>query len=314
MNGTNLTIDTITFGKYKGQTLDKMLKDRTYCNWILKEEWFEKNYEYLYNRVLQYNPRSFFVKNKKEEDDSFTDNYTYFNLIPLEELTITLSDTEKKCYKFYLEIISELKKRILDRIENCKDNSFDIKAPTKWLQKFENEYSLKRELFKEFINSHDLPNIPYIIEDIKKEGGIQYKGAKSFLIAKENSGKQEKYWEDILKKKYGEDIGVQYKYKKCIFDFINIPLNTLYECKMNLKDYNELQHKKYLITLNKYKIIYLISNDCIINLEKKILYTTNPSYYIVYICNIPLLPKPNKLDDLILDFSVVEVDDLQNTL
>lgn len=314
MNGSNLTIDTITFGKYKGQTLDKMLKDRTYCNWILKEEWFEKNYEYLYNRVLQYNPRSFFLKNNKEEDGPFIDNYTYFNLIPLEELKITLTETEKKCYKFYLDTIAELKKRILDRIESCKDNSFDIKAPIKWLQNFETLYDLKREIFKEFINSYDLPNIPYIIEDIKKEGGIQYKGAKSFLIAKENSEKQEKYWENILKRKYGEDIGVQYKFEKCIFDFINISSNTLYECKINLKDYNELQHKKYLITLNKYKIIYLISNDCIINLEKKILYTTNPTYYIVYLCNIPLLAKSTKLDELILDFSVVEVDDLENTL
>ena len=59
-------------------------------------------------------------------------------------------------------------------------------------------------------------------EDIKKEGGIEYKGAKSFLIAKKNSQNQENFWEQILKEKYGEDIGTQFKYENCIFDFINI--------------------------------------------------------------------------------------------
>jgi predicted 3-demethylubiquinone-9 3-methyltransferase (glyoxalase superfamily) len=317
MVNSNLTIETITFGKYKGQILDKMLKDRTYCNWLLKEDWFEKNYEYLYRRVLEYNPRTFFIKKIELENDGtnyFLNNYTYFNLNSLEELKINLTENEKVCYKFYLDTISNLKQKILDRISCDKENCFDIKAPVKWLQKFETETGLKREEFKVFINSYDLPNIPYIIEDIKKQGGIQYKGAKSFIIAKENSGKQEKYWENLLKNKYGEDIGMQFKYQKCIFDFINIDLNTIYECKINLKDYNEHQHKKYLLALSKYKILYLISNDCVINIDEKKIYTTNPTYYIVYLCNIPLLTKPTNLDELILDFSVIEVDTIENIL
>lgn len=317
MNNSNLTIDTITFGKYKGELLYKMLKDRAYCNWLLKEDWFEKNYEYLYMRVLEYNPRTFFIKKQELENDgtnSFLINYTYFNLNSLEELKIKLTENEKICYKFYLDTILNLKQKILDRVNCDKENCFDIKAPVKWLQKFETETGLKREYFKDFINSYDLPNIPYIIEDIKKQGGIQYKGAKSFIIAKENSGKQEKYWENLLKNKYGESIGMQFKYEKCIFDFINIDLNTIYECKINLKDYNEVQHKKYLLTLNKYKILYLINNDCVININEKKIYTTNSTYYIVYLCNIPLLTKPTNLDELIFDFSVIDVEFIENIL
>jgi hypothetical protein len=304
-----LTTDTITFGKYKNQSLDKLLRDRTYCNWILQEEWFEKNYEYLYNKILNYNPRNYFLKDRILTDN-FVENYIYFNLKQPEEIELVLSNNEITCYKFYISLINELKEKIKDRIENCKENCFDIKAPTKWLQKFELETNLKRDEFKDFINSYDLPNIPYIIEDIKKEGGIEYNGAKCFIIAKENSKKQEDFWENILKEKYGENIGVQFKYQKCIFDFINISSNTLYECKISIKDYNESQHKKYILTLNKYNIIYLIGNDTIIDLQKKIIYTLNSAYYTIYQCNIALLQNPTKLDELIIDFLVVQIENI----
>lgn len=309
MINKELSIDTITFGKYKGKSIDIMLKDRTYCNWIIQEEWFEKNYEYLYNKVINYKPLKYFLK-EQSNTGFFINDYKYFNLKSLDEIELVLTSNEIICYKFYIEIINELKNKINDRIKNNKDNYFDIKAPTKWLKRFEDEYGLKREIFKEFINTYELPNITYIIEDIKKEGGIEYKGAKSYIIAKNNSEKQEKYWENLLKNKYGDKIGIQYKYEKCIFDFINIEKNILYECKISLKDYNESQHNKYLLTLNKYKIIYLISNDCIINIEEKTIYTTNQSFYIIYLCNIPLLQNPTKLDELILNYSVVEVNNL----
>ena len=43
------------------------------------------------------------------------------------------------------------------------------------------------------------------LERVKKEGGIEYKGARSFIIAKDRSLKQEGWWEEILKSKYGEE-------------------------------------------------------------------------------------------------------------
>ena len=309
MKKNELSINSITFGKYKGDILENMLKDRNYCNWLINEEWFQKNYEYLYNQVLNYNPRSYFLP-ENNNFDNFIDSYTYFNLKPVDMLEIELTDTEKICYNYYLKIISELKEKIINRINDSKENIYDIKAPIKWLQNFEKETLLSRDDFKLFINSYDLPNLTYIIEDIKKEGNIEYKGAKSFIIAKENSKKQEEYWEQILKEKYKEDIGIQFKFKKCIFDFININSNTLYEAKISIKDFNESQYKKYLIALEKYNIIYLISLDCIINIQKKIIYTTNPTEYILYLCNIPLLTKPTKLDELITDFSIIHVDSL----
>lgn len=318
MDKNILNINSITFGKYKGRSLEIMLKDRDYCKWIVNEDWFQTNYEYLYNRVLEYNPRDFFLSKNTTESQNFIGNYKYFNLKTIEEIDnegyLNLTNIEKECYKYYLNLIQDLKNKIYSRIENNKENIFDIKAATKWLKTFETETGLERTQFKEFINSYDLPNLPYIIEDIKLEGGIQYKGAKSFIIAKQNSLKQETFWEEILKELYGEDISCQYKYEKCIFDFLNISKNILYECKISLKDYNQNQHRKYLLSLNKYNIMYLIDTNCVIDMNKKLIYTTNPSEYLLYIYNIPLLPKISGLDEIIKDFDIIEIDDIRNGL
>jgi len=313
MEKNELNINTITFGKYKDKNIDDILKDRKYCKWLIEQDWFIKNYEYLFNRINEYDPKKYFL-NEIKSDLNFIDRYKYFNLVSLEDLKLELNEKEKKCYIFYLSTINELKEKIIDRLIDCKTNPYDIKAPTKWLQKFEKDNLLSRDDFKEFINSYELPNITFIIEDIKKEGGIEYKGAKSFLIAKKNSEKQENFWGQILKEKYGEDIGTQFKYENCIFDFINIPKNTIYECKIGLKDFNEEQYNKYLITLNKYNIIYLISDDCIINIENKTIYTTNITNYILYQANIPILSKPTKFDDLIINYEIVKIEDIKNIL
>ena len=311
MQKADLDINTITFGKYKNKKIENILKDRKYSKWLLEQDWFQKNYEYLYNRVKEYNPKKYFINEKQDiENINFIESYIYFNLISLEKLDLYLTENEKICYKYYLLLIESLKFKIIERMENCMENIFDIKAPTKWLQKFENDTGLKRDEFKEFINSYELPNITYIIEDIKKQGGIEYKGCKSFLIAKHNSEEQEKYWEDILKKKYGDEIGTQFKYENCFFDFINISSNIIYECKIGLKDFNEEQYDKYLLTLNKYKIVYLISNDCIINIENKKIYTTDDVKYLIYKLNIPSQSKSTKFDYLIIDYEIIYIENI----
>ena len=306
----SLEQDSITFGKYKGKYLSDIVRDRKYCEWLIYQAWFQTNYEYLYNRVKDYKPLSYFYNNDKIENEDFLENYLYFNLLPLKDIKLDLTDTDKICYEFYLELISELKEKIYERMEDEKDNPFDIKAPVKWLQNFEQKTTLKRDVFKEFMYAYDLPNIPYIIERIKKEGGIEYKGAQSFNIAKSRSEDQEKWWENILKDKYGEDIGTQFKYEKCIFDFINISTNTIFECKLGLKDFNEDQHTKYKLALQKYRIIYLIDRDCVIYMEKKCLYTTNTDKYNIYIQSIPIMKDPSYLDILIQDFIIVEIQDI----
>jgi hypothetical protein len=306
-----LTNDLITFGKYKNQKLEIMLKDRKYCNWLLTETWFENNYEYLFNRVKDYNPSVYFLKEIDINiENTFINTYRYFNMKSLDEIELELSKKEKICYQYYLILIRQLKDKITERIKNNEENPYDIKAPTKWLQIFENKTGLNRDDFKYFINSYDLPNLTYIIEDIKKEGGIEYNGAKAYLIAKKKSKEQEEYWEELLKKKYGEQIGTQFKYNKCFFDFININTDTIYECKMNLKDYNETQYNKYLVALENYNIVYLISNDCIINISHRKLYTTNISYYTLYKCNIPLLKTQSELDLMLLEFEIVGIENI----
>jgi hypothetical protein len=307
-----LTEDTITFGKYKDLSLQRMLKDRGYCRWVLKQEWFSTQYEYLYNRVVEYDPKVYFITKENVELtpletplEEFMEKYTYFHLTPLPDLKVELDNNEKKCYEYYLSLIQDIK----DKLEyNMGENPFAIKAPTRWLKKFEQKYDLSRNMFKEFLSSYELPNIPYIIEDIKKMGGIDYKGARSYLIAKENSLKQEKFWENLLKEKYGEDVGTQFQYKKCIFDFLHINNNTIYECKIGLKDFDEDQHRKYQITLGTYDLVYLISQDCVIDIVTKTVWTTNVMYYSSYIHNIPIMKNPSKFDDLLKDFTVKEVE------
>lgn len=304
-----LTENDITFGKYKDLTLQDMLKDREYCSWLLKQEWFQRQYEYLYNRVKEYIPIDFFITPKaliwdELKQENFLEYYKYFNLYPLEELKISLTEPYKLCYSFYLSTIESLKNKIRN---NRYVNRFDIKAPTSWLKSFENSTGLSREIFKEFLGSYDLPNIPYIVEDIKKMGGIEYKGAKSFLIAKENSLAQEKFWEGILKAKYGEDISVQYKLEKFFFDFIHVKSHTLFECKLALKDFNLEQHNKYMMTekLPYVSLIYLIGRDCIVNIKDKTIYTTKPVEYTIYLSNVK---SPTEFDKLIQTFAIKEIE------
>jgi hypothetical protein len=307
-----LNEDTITFGKYKDLTLTQMLRDRKYCTWLLEQDWFPKQYEYLYNRVKSHNPLCFFVTKPHHEIklgcsvEEFVKNYEYFHLCPFEDLKISLNSNEETCYKFYLKTIESLKEKITNA--EIGSNPFDIKAPTSWLKKFEEKHAIPRDIFKEFLAAYDLPNIPYIVEDIKKVGGIEYKGAKSFIIAKEKSLVQEKFWEDILKARYGEDIGTQYKFRNCFFDFIRIKTNTLYECKLGLKDFNEDQHNKYVTTLGSFSMVYLIGQNCIIDLKDQTIYTTNPDAYAGYFLS---LKDPSKFDDLVKNFPIIEINSVE---
>lgn len=304
-----LSIDTITFGKYVNKSLEDVLKDRSYCKWLLQQDWFQTSYEYLYNRVNEYDPKIYFL-NPIEIEGDFICSYTYFNLTPVDEVQLELNEKERICYIYYLRMISELKEKIKDGIKNGNSNPFDIKAPVNWLKRFEKETGLTRDDFKFFINSYELPNIPYIVKDIKKEGGIEYLGADSFNIAKKRSLEQEAYWEEILKSKYGEDICFQFKYENCIFDMLLISSNTIFECKLNLENFNEEQHRKYKLILDKYRIVYLIGKDCVVNIEDKAIYTNDEMKYSIYQSRIPTMKKASKFDKLIKDFSIQCVEDL----
>lgn len=316
MNNKFLNENSITIGKYRNKELKDILKDRKYCAWLLTQDWFKESYEYLFNKIKNYDPTIYFYKEFKNNDEitDFITEFKYFNLVPLDELKIELTSEEQKCYTFYLNVIEDIKIRIKRRIAGSDENVYDITAPSKWLQKFEKETELKREDFKFFINAYDLPNITQIVEEIKTFGGIVYKGCKSFTIAKERSIEQEEFWESILKEKYKDKLGTQFKYDNCIFDFIHISSNTIFECKLGIKDFNEDQYKKYLLTLERFNIIYLIGKDCVINMDLETIYTTNAKDYILYVCNIPLLTNQNKFDEIIFDYDIIQIDDLKDVL
>lgn len=311
-----LNKETITFGKYKNLTLDNLLRDRKYCKWLLKQDWFATQYEYLYNRVKEYVPSKFFLLDESKEElkdthlpvEDFIEKYKYFQLLKVNDVKVELKEDEKKCYEFYLSIIDSLKEKILT---NKDVNPYSIKAPTSWLKKFTKKYELSPDVFKSFLASYELPNIPYIVEDIKKMGGIEYKGAKSYLIAKKKSLKQEQFWEKLLKKKYGEEIGVQFKKDDCFFDYINIRTNTVYEAKLGLKDFDIDQYNRYKRKMKGYRIIYLIDNDCIVDLKGKHVFTTNRNKYELYLLT---CKEPTKLEKKIRKYEIKEVDDMYENL
>jgi hypothetical protein len=313
----DLTQTSITFGKYKDLSLSHLLRDRGYCNWLLKQTWFQEQYEYLYNRVKEYDPIIFFLEKPKITEEKvdvlfFLDNYHMFFI--KENPDVPLTEVEQKCYAFYKNMLKNIRDKLVDKIND--ENPFDIKAPVNWLKKFETDTGMSRDIFKEFLSAYGLPGITTIIEEIKKKGGIEYKGGKSFLIAKSRSLEQEKYWEIILKKIYGEDIGCQFKYKNCIFDFIDIKRQILYECKLGLKDFNEEQYKKYLLVASPFAIVYLIGNDCVVNTRDKILYTTDLVKYGDYILTVNTMPtrKQSKFDNLLLTFKMEKVESLEGFL
>lgn len=300
----------ITFGKYNSKSIDDVLKDRSYCKWLLQQEFFKNNYEYLYNRVKEFDPKIFFFS-PIELEGSFIDTYKYFNLTPIDKLQISLTENELICYKYYLNMIYNFKQKIKDNIEQSKPNPYDIKAPVNWLNNFEKETKLSRDEFKKFINCYELNNLPYIIKDIKEQAGISYHGADIYNIVKERSLKQEAFWEKILKEKYGEDIGSQYKYDNSVFDFINISKKILYECKLNLKDFNIKQYDKYVkATKGTYEMIYLISDDCILNITKQVIYTKNVEKYKTEIVKLCTSNITNSLVNILLDSVLVETESI----
>ena len=302
----------ITFGKFENRYLKDMLRDRKYCAWLKEEEWFRTSYEHLYNAINSYNPKSFFFKEITQND--FMTSYKYFNLLPVEEIRTKLEAKEIKCYVFYLKMIENIKKRIEIRKVTGDLNPYDIKAPVKWLQAFETETKIPRDEFKEFLYAYELPNITTIVEDIRKEGGLNYNGGKSYIIGKKRSTDQEAFWGEKLKSKFGEKVSSQYKYLNCIFDYIHIPANTIYECKLALKDFNEEQFVKYEAIMNRFNLIYLIGYDCVINMDLETIYTNDLEKYVLYQCNIPCLKKVSKFDEIIFDYDIQEVEDLTEVL
>lgn len=311
-NSTDLSrVDenVITFGKYKGENLETILKKRDYCRWLIKQTWFREQQPYLFNRISEYDPKKYFLKHiipitTNNPINDFIHNFPYFHTIPSTKLEIKLNEDERKCYKFYRKQIEKIKNLIEDEL------TFNIKAPTSWLKNFEENTGLNREIFKEFISSYELPNITTIIEKIREEGGFVYKGAQAYKIAKARSEVQEKYWENILKEFYGEEISSQLPFEFSRFDFIRLKAKIIYECKLNIKDFNEEQYHKYQkAAAGMFSIIYLIDTDCIIDINKKTLFTTDKEKYRNYILNIK---KPTLFDNLIKDFHILKIGDIKD--
>ena len=299
-----LTTESITFGKYKGLSISNLLKDRSYCDWLQKQTWFRESYPHLYERVISYKPLSFFIDprfpiQKYDEDitpSDFCNSYAFFHLVTVFPFD---NEDEKICYDYYRTLLADIEMRV-------RNSGFNIKAPVRWLQRFEKESLLSRTFFKDVLRQYELPNVTSIVEEVKAIGGFVYKGAKSYILAKNKSKKQEDYWGEILKKKYGNDISVQFKLEHCFFDFLCIRNKTIYECKLSLKDFNRAQYKKYRIVLNKYNLVYLIGDYAVIDLEKQIVFTTDIGQYVSEFC----LVKDEKFIEILSTLDVNSVNDL----
>ena len=69
-----------------------------------------------------------------------------------------------------------------------------------------------------------------------------------------------------------------------------------------------------MIALDKYKIIYLIAKDCIIDTNEKKIFTTDKGKYLLYQTSIPLLNKPSSFDDLIVDYQIITIDNIDKKI
>jgi hypothetical protein len=316
---STLTENTITFGKYKGKTLDVVLRDRGYCAWLLSSfPDFNVKYEYLFNRIQEYDPLPHFL-HPLPETEGFVNRYRFFNLRSTDELTLPLTDMDRSIYTWYRAQVFKIRDAISERIASGHPEPYKIKAPTRLKQKFCSETGLEGKALDEMLKAYDLPNvISVIMADVKREAGIEYKGGNAFVIAKKRSEDQEYWWETVLKQSYGEDLCMQYVLDHCIFDFIHIRSQTIFECKLGFTEFNKEQFDKYQHTLKGYTIVYLVgnndkairkdhTNDYIIDVSngKIFLLEKNMADLQTYILNIHLLSKPSYLDNMLKDFEVI---------
>ena len=75
-----------------------------------------------------------------------------------------------------------------------------------------------------------------------------------------------------------------------------------------------IQSVQYLLTLNKYKILYLIDKDCVVDIVDKTIYTIDVLKYMLYQAKIPLLKKPSKFDELLTNFEIKEIEYVSDIL
>ncbi len=268
-----LTETTITFGKYKNSKLDKLLMDIPYCEWLLKQTWFITNHSFLYNSIKNYFPSEIFNLPRNMPKNITYDNYPYF-FLKHPNTVKNLSKTDSLCYSYYFILVESLKKSIRKNEENNLENKFDLKAPSGYLKKFEQTTGLSKDVFNQFLIKYRLANILKIFETIKSFGNLSFNGNKGFLIAKQNSRKQEAYWKNHLKQVFGENLADQFKYQNNIFDFVSIKYRLIFECKLGIKDFCMEQYQKYS-SIKGYSIIYLVGYDTIIDMENFTIYTTN---------------------------------------
>jgi hypothetical protein len=110
-----LTNESITFGKYKGYTLEHILKDRSYCSWLLEQDWFQNGYEYIYNRVKDYKTEKYYLK------DIIYKDYKITYWLTTENITVHADkDRIRENFKVQLttKVPDNLEKDILE--EFCK--------------------------------------------------------------------------------------------------------------------------------------------------------------------------------------------------
>ena len=42
---------TVTFGKYKGEPVEALIDDKSYCDWLMNQSWFEERYPEMHEHI-----------------------------------------------------------------------------------------------------------------------------------------------------------------------------------------------------------------------------------------------------------------------
>jgi hypothetical protein len=93
-------VEIVPFGKYKGQPVEALAQDRSYCDWLMGQEWFRSSYTAIHTLIVN----NFGVPDETPEHNAlqalFTDNEWAKRFVTL---AVGGSETFEKSRLFYLQ-------------------------------------------------------------------------------------------------------------------------------------------------------------------------------------------------------------------
>jgi hypothetical protein len=126
-------VTTVSFGRYKGESVETLMKDTQYVGWLLNQPWFPKKYPALFKTIGHYLSVTPPVPIPVEENlnQSFSRQYLKWAMWitgvyeTLEKVDVTeLSPADLMCYTFYNDIAREMR-AVIERDRKASPESIE---------------------------------------------------------------------------------------------------------------------------------------------------------------------------------------------